>query len=460
MVVVPYRSKNPPEHTPYVTYTLIAMNCLVFIFTSNWHGGPHIRLGILQDWGVSMRTMNPVRSFTALFLHANLLHIGGNMLFLWIFGVATEGRLRPWKYLAVYFAAGMVGGYIQCMSSPQLAIGASGAIMGIAGAYVYMFPHAKIRVFRWLFLRPYIDDWPAWGTVGYFFFFDVLDGVILRVRDGVGHYWHISGLLIGVAMVWILKARRDTEAISEVQATRCELSNELELMSYGELDVLMDAWTDNMDMVLVYCNKAIAHPGSRGEQKAVEAIERYKDELLEHADPEWLASTVLKIPRDATKQLPGPFYLKLGGKLEAAGKYETAAVVYRRIFDIDQSTMDASAAIMRFGRIWETIFHDMEMARDAYEVYMRLFPSGSLAEEAEKGLERVGGARFVAQIIRQTTIKRTFLADDDEPAPRIAAFDDDPTQLETEPARDTSTGESGDRPDQAKLSVPNPFAGD
>lgn len=459
MLVVPYKSKNPPEHTPYVTYALIAINCLIFLITSNWADHwPEIRWGVVLDWAVSRSTMNPLRLFTSLFLHENLLHIGGNMLFLWIFGAAAEGRLRPLKFTALYLGSGMIGGYIQSLAGPQFGLGASGAIMGVAGSYVYMFPHAKIRVFRWIRLLPVIADWPAWGTVAYFIFFDILNGLILRGSDHTGHFTHLSGFLIGLLATWLFRARRDTEAMSEVQATRSELSNELELMSYAELDVLMDAWTDNMELVLTYCNKALAQPGTRGEQKAAAAIERYKQDLLMYSDPEWVASTLLKIPQDSTYQVSGPFYLKLGSKLESVGNYQMAATLYRRIFDIDATSKDSSAAIIRFGRIWEQVFKDKEMARDAYEVYLRLFPKGPMAEEAEKGLDRVGGRRIVTEITRQATIKKTYIHDEDAPIPRITAFDDDAEAIaQNHGEQAAQSPEPKTQPHQVKLSVPNPF---
>ncbi|MDR3709713.1 MAG: rhomboid family intramembrane serine protease [Capsulimonadaceae bacterium] len=463
-MLLPYRSKNPPEHKPYVTIGLIVVNCLVYAITV-----PHfeiifgsIRQGVVADWALRRDQMDPVHLITSMFLHENFLHIAGNMLFLWIFGTAAEGRLRPLKFLTLYLGTGMIGGIIQSLTFSGYSLGASGAIMGVAGAYVHMFPHAAIRVFWTFVYRWGISDWPAWGVVTYFIFFDVLNGLILRVHDGVAHLIHISAFIAGFVLAMVMRARRDTMAMSGVQATRADLRNELELMSFAELDVLMDAPTDNMDLVLVYCNKAIAKGDGRGEKRAIDTIEQYKDELLDYPSPEEVAKVLLKIPRD-DGGVSGPFYLKLGSKLEGLGKFDTAAYVYRRIFDIDPSTKDSAAAIMRFARIWETIYDNKEMARDAYEVYLKLFPKGVMAEEAEKGLERLGGERVAMPIIRQTTIKRTVIDDEQQAAlPRITAFDegeDDTLEIEEDaPAKNEPT--RGQPPKEEKFTVPNPFAGE
>lgn len=89
--MIPLRSKNPPESTPWVTYGLIVTNVVAFALTQE---NLVLKDGIAKEWGASNLNLSPLTMFSSMFLHGNLIHLIGNMLFLWIFGCAVEGRLR------------------------------------------------------------------------------------------------------------------------------------------------------------------------------------------------------------------------------------------------------------------------------------------------------------------------------------------------------------------------------
>ena len=111
--VFPYRTKNPPEHPPYCTLGLIVVNFIVYFCTIGWDF--QVRQTVVDCCSVSSKTINPITIFTSLFLHMNPEHILGNMLFLYIFGAALEGRLRPTMFLLLYFVAGLVGNAAQIL---------------------------------------------------------------------------------------------------------------------------------------------------------------------------------------------------------------------------------------------------------------------------------------------------------------------------------------------------------
>jgi hypothetical protein len=332
-------------------------------------------------------------------------------LFLWIFGAAVEGRIRPFKYICLYLLAGLTGGLVQSLASPIPNFGASGAIMGVAGAYLFMFPFAHTNVFWYFVFKIGIGNWPAWSLICYFVALDIINGFLLHAHDGVAHITHLCGFIIGLLFVLLIKAHSDSEAVSEVQATKHDLGNKLELMSWAELDILLDHPTDNMEMVVAFCNKAVVQPGQQGTRRAVEIIMKHKEQLLEYRDPVAVAQALLKIPPDIAAGL-GVFYLSLGRKLEGVARHDVAVDVYRRIVDMEPGSTDAGAAMMRFGRIWETIYRNNDMARDAYEAYINKFPNGPLLDTAEHALARVGGPKVVAPIFRQGTVTKVDL---DEP---------------------------------------------
>src|SRR5690349_1013449 len=131
---VPYRCKNPPESFPWATYGLILANPFVYVCTTEY--GLVIKESVLLEYGLTYDSMEPGDAFASLFLHANLMHLLGNMWFLHLFGSAVEGRLKWFKFLLVYFAAGFAGDALQLgifgpMHPDIPGIGASGAIMGL-----------------------------------------------------------------------------------------------------------------------------------------------------------------------------------------------------------------------------------------------------------------------------------------------------------------------------------------
>jgi membrane associated rhomboid family serine protease len=406
MIVVPFRSKNPPERIPYATISLIVINTIVFLLTTS---GWTIRDSVRDAWAVSNFNISILRLTASLFLHESPLHLIGNMLFLWIFGPATEGRLGILKFLALYTLSGFSGFLVQCAVTLSPCIGASGAIMGVAAAFMYMFPYSPIRV-AWAFIvliipiRAAISDWLAWWVVGYYLLGDIILQAFSGGSDSVAHLAHIFGFATGLILVLLFRAKRDSEAVSGVQATRADLFNDISLLSYAELSLLIESSTSNISLVLAYCKKAVAQPGTSGDQKALEMINRKKEALLNNVDPGEIAEILLKIP-PSSGSLPGPFYLKLGAKLEALGNASQAANIYRRIIEIDQNSPDSSAAIIRYARLSERCLNTPELARDAYVYYLELFSNGVFAKEAEAGIARLSQPGTEASsLIRQGKI--------------------------------------------------------
>ena len=215
LFVLPFRAKNPPEVFAIVTISLIVLNTLIFALTCNGH--LQVRESIVERFAVSHMNLNPLTVLTAMFLHGSVLHLAGNMLFLWIFGAAVEGRLRPLRFLAVYLFAGTLGSllsdFVTGLINPDTpSLGASGAIMGLAGAYLYLFPYAPIRLvwFMWFFMLPRggITEWQARWVILYFVGWDVINGVMMGGGDGVGHFAHLGGAAAGFGAVWLLRMPR------------------------------------------------------------------------------------------------------------------------------------------------------------------------------------------------------------------------------------------------------------
>src|SRR5262245_55481413 len=167
--MIPLSDENPPQSTPYVTYLLIAINVAVFVYQLSL--GDRVEAFIQScafvpaelATGRDIAPPNCVQPFwltvfTAMFMHGGLLHIGSNMLYLWIFGNNVEDAMGHLLYLVFYFlcgvAAALVQTYFTVTFTPQDAtvanLGASGAIAGVLGAYLVLYPHARVRTLVFL----------------------------------------------------------------------------------------------------------------------------------------------------------------------------------------------------------------------------------------------------------------------------------------------------------------------
>ena len=195
---------------PVVTYGLIALNVLVF-FLEMSQGEPFIR-----QWSVVPRQLvaNPVEEiptiFTAMFMHAGWMHLLGNMLFLWIFGDNVEARLGRAKYLAFYLVCGIAATLAQVAVSSGSSIpnlGASGAISGVLGAYLILFPQGRVRV-----LMPGgTMAMPALVVIGLWIILQLVNGIGSITQSsqtsGVAYVAHIGGFVAGMALAYLLTGK-------------------------------------------------------------------------------------------------------------------------------------------------------------------------------------------------------------------------------------------------------------
>jgi membrane associated rhomboid family serine protease len=177
--MIPYRDTIPLQHTPWVTWALIAVNLLVFLY-GQWLAPDDLRTfqylhGLVParfafpDWAV--RAGFPPGDYTpfvtSIFMHGSWLHLVLNMWLLWIFGDNIEDRMGSVRYLAFYLICGLAAGAVYLYTSPRSivpAIGASGAIAGIMGAFFFMFPYARIVI--WVFFLPIFVEVPAIAFLG------------------------------------------------------------------------------------------------------------------------------------------------------------------------------------------------------------------------------------------------------------------------------------------------------
>jgi membrane associated rhomboid family serine protease len=217
--MIPLRSEAPRRTFGTINVLLIAANILVFIYQLSLP--PRVERSLVFTYGVvparaervlahpqANLPVSAISLFTSMFLHGGILYILGNMLFLWVFGGTVEDRMGHWRYLGFYLLCGIGAGLTHILAnwgSTLPSIGASGAISGVMGAYIILFPTSRILTLVPLLIFFFTVRLPAVILLGYWFLIQFLSGVStlgLTNQGGVAWWAHIGGFVIGAISVW------------------------------------------------------------------------------------------------------------------------------------------------------------------------------------------------------------------------------------------------------------------
>jgi membrane associated rhomboid family serine protease len=216
--MIPIADANPTRRLPLMNWTLIALNVAVFLYEVSLPAGQLDQL--IATWGMnSIRILpalaDPVQApiavwetlITSQFLHAGWAHILGNMLFLWVFGDNIEDVLGRTAYLVFYLLSGIAAGIAQAVvlgPSPIPSIGASGAIAGVLGAYLLLYPWTRISILIPLFIIFWTFDIPAVFVIGWWFIQQFLYGIAALTEtaaSGIAFWAHVGGFVTGMILI-------------------------------------------------------------------------------------------------------------------------------------------------------------------------------------------------------------------------------------------------------------------
>ncbi len=212
----PIRDHNPSGRVPYVTYALMALNIGIFLTMLPIQGDQLALFQFYDAWAIVPYEISAGRElhtiFTSMFLHAGFMHLAGNMLFLFIFGDNMEDEMGHVPYLLFYLATGVAAGLLQVMAAPYSnipTIGASGAIAGVMGGYLLMFPKARVDILIIFIVFFRILPIPAWIMLGLWLGMQFLGGFASTGDEGGVAYWaHAGGFVAGIAATIPLWLRR------------------------------------------------------------------------------------------------------------------------------------------------------------------------------------------------------------------------------------------------------------
>ena len=221
--MIPLWSSERTYSPAVVTLLIIVVNVMVFAFELTLPDpAPGYRVRgltlstFITHYGIVPDRLHATSLITSMFLHGGLMHIVGNMWFLWVFGKGIEDLLGHVQFMVFYLLSGIAAGLVQTILdpfSPVPTIGASGAIAGVMGAYLLKLPTARIRTLIFLFIFITTVDIPAFFLLAYWFLIQFLNGVgqigHMEVNGGgVAWFAHVGGFLAGMALILLMPEQR------------------------------------------------------------------------------------------------------------------------------------------------------------------------------------------------------------------------------------------------------------
>ncbi len=219
--MIPIKDQIPTRRVPIINYLLIAAN--IFVFVLQWLSGPYEDALIYQfalipaSFVGSLSLGDLTDVFSSMFMHAGLAHIGGNMLYLWIFGDNVEDSMGHGRYVLFYLTGGVVASLTHIITNPGSQIptvGASGAIAAVLGAYLVLYPRSRVLTIIPLGFFIRMTTLPAGVVLGLWFVLQFFNGVLSLGGPDVGGvaFWaHIGGFVAGVVLAKLFAKRRKPE---------------------------------------------------------------------------------------------------------------------------------------------------------------------------------------------------------------------------------------------------------
>jgi membrane associated rhomboid family serine protease len=220
--MIPLKDDNPTHIFPLITIGLIVVNTAVLILQILSPSDPQqiaFSYGAIPRYLMTFKSNQPIHPaftvLTSMFMHGGVLHLASNMLYLWIFGNNIEDKLGHMRFIIFYLLCGIAAAFAHAITDPASRIpmiGASGAVSGVLGAYLILFPHARVHTLVFLGFFVQVVRLPAIFIIGFWIFIQFINGILSKGfagQGGVAWFAHVGGFVIGLILILpFLKTKR------------------------------------------------------------------------------------------------------------------------------------------------------------------------------------------------------------------------------------------------------------
>lgn len=382
-MLFPIGDDNPSERTPVVTWGIIGANVLVFLLTTK-----HLSLTdrVAYEYGFVPSRGVWYTWFTSMFLHANLMHLVGNMWFLWIVGDNIEDKLGHLVYLGFYLLSGVVavGFYLiftELGAGNTPLVGASGAIAGVLGCYMLFFPEARIRIFYWVFffLIGVVAVRAKW-VIGIWIALQLVEWAATsnQMLGGVAYAAHVGGFLVGIGVALLLKEHlRKTGRLTRRVSVEKQLAENRPASRPAPHRFASPVFENPR------VQRERDEEGFFGREEAI--AENVKSGLLDVAVERYREYTRMS----HAKPIPAWAQIEIAGELFRRKDYEGALEAYRRYLSNFSSGPDAAEAKFRLGVILARHRREFFRAREYLVQAAMEHPDPQIADFAKKEMDRI-----------------------------------------------------------------------
>jgi membrane associated rhomboid family serine protease len=380
-MLIPYRVKNPWKRFPYATVSIIALNVLIYLCTTEY--ALVIREDVADTFAFQLGVSNIFAMFSAMFLHGDIFHLLGNMLFLWVFAPPVEDRLGIPRFLAIYFATGICGDLLQGLFDVFIhgftlpGIGASGCIMGVMGAYWYIFSWSTVCVFYWFgWIFRGVWEVAAFWIIGLFLLMDVAKGILEQGMGGVANFAHVGGGVSGALLCLLMHIKRDSAELSQAKAQQAEM-RDISLLSLPELEVMRKDDPQNPEVIRAMLRPAMG----LGRMDMIGRCFQEAGPALIGRDPALVTYYLFQMQGDHT--IYPPMYLnRLGRIAEDSPNPQQAIDIYTIVCEHHPRTLEGEMALYRMALTYKDKLQNPVIARLQLESLLEQYPFSTLEAQA------------------------------------------------------------------------------
>ena len=398
---IPVGTNLKLSKVPYATIWLLVINWLVYALSQGIYY--KIEFLIWRYFYLVPGETYPWQLITSMFFHGSFLHLLGNSVYLWIFGIYVEDKLGWKQYLFLYFLTGIAAGLIHSTMTglwmrdklmiPML--GASGAISGIMGVYLYRCYYSKIRLLFFLFIIPIRIQIPAVIVLGFWFLQDFLGGIaaIKGIHQNVAFWAHVGGFLSGLAASKYLKYEEEAQREKLEHTVRKHLDRRegfAEGMMAAEQLLKTDANNPQLHLKMAQAKSRIGSPGG-GKEYYQQAIK-----LMLDTDREKVVEVFVEYWKKYLTVLEPPYQLRVSRLLARSDNMSLARTTLEALINSNYPPdRFMEAAYLDLAKLYEQGFQQPDLARAVYQQYIKKFPQTEHRAFVENKLRLMeGGARL------------------------------------------------------------------
>lgn len=407
LTLLPIRTDRTLRAVPYVTYSLCFLNLFVFLHELGLSAAD--RYQYTSQWGFSLAHPSLVTLFTHAFLHADIFHIAGNLLLLWLVGTVLETGIGSILFLLLYFASLvssllLYGSITQAVSpgaSEIHLVGASGAIAGVTGFAAFRYYRMRtLTVVLFLIVPVYWNWFPLWWYAVYFAAIETFLGiqqVIGGEGDYVAHWAHIGGLGLGVLTAVLMKMFKEgkREFVLE-DVAKATTGARLEDRSLQELEQLLRERPDDPELLEAVAALWVVN-GNLAQSR--EIYLRAIPLFIAAGQPDRAAIDYLNVLHAFPDEVLEPrTQMKLASTLEGQGHFTEAVQAFTLVVKHAPQHDDAQTALLRAAQIYQRHLGDMTTAGQYLQALLQRYPTSPFRRLAQERLQVIGRYLPIAQL--------------------------------------------------------------